>query len=83
MIPDLDRFDVGAWALALYLYNTNGEQFVRDVFGDVHPSYAAEKAEAFGLSPLRAIGFLDNERRARLLAVARERHGAAAAGDLP
>lgn len=62
-------FDAGAWAMVSYIYNTSGEEFARDAYGeDAHPSYLAEKAETWAASPVRAMGFLDAKGRARIFA---------------
>lgn len=57
----------GMLAMVSYLYNTNKDQMVRDVYGDdIHPSYFHEKLQLFCDSPIRAIGFLDEEHRDKL-----------------
>lgn len=75
--------EVGMWATCLYIHNTNGLQFVADVFGpDVHESYASEKAYDWGRAPTRAIGKLDNDHRRKLFAIIHQRWTEAAVRDL-
>jgi hypothetical protein len=50
---------ITAHAVVSYIYNTSGVDFVRDIFGEVHPDYLREKAELWANSPAAAIGFLD------------------------
>lgn len=69
----MDDFDVGAWAMVDYIYNTSGDKFAADVFPGSHPSYQNEKAMAWGDSPVRAMGFLDHIHRERLFAAVRQR----------
>jgi hypothetical protein len=66
---------IGVWCLAAYLHETSGYQFVNDVFGDVHPNYANEKATAYAEAPSRALGLLDDEHFKKLATIAIERHG--------
>ena len=71
MIQDTitNDFDRGALAMIDYIYNTSEKRFMMDVFG---PNYLMEKADSFGASPARAIGFLDEEHMQRLFAAVRK-----------
>lgn len=69
----LSDFDAGAWAMVSYIYNTSGDQFARDAYGEEHhPSYLAEKASTWASSPARALGFLGAEQRARIFTKVRK-----------
>lgn len=71
-------FNVGAWAMVCWIYNTSGIAFAKIAYGeDQHPSYLIEKADVWGKSPVRALGFLDEHCRARVLeAIRRHEHDA-------
>lgn len=62
-------------ALSCYLYNTSGEKFVDDIFGEVHPDYRREKSDLWVKSPSIAIGKLDWHNRNMLFQIAMQRHG--------
>lgn len=68
----MDRFDVGAWAMVHWIYNTSGDAFAKLVFPGVAPIYHDEKANAWGRSPVRALGMLDDKHRAIVLAAVKE-----------
>jgi len=73
--PDPRAVLIGGWCLAAYLYNTSGMKFAHDMFGDAHPSYLGEKADAFAECPQRALGALDDDHFAKLMLIAYARHG--------
>ena len=65
----------GMLAIVSYLFNTPKDQMVRDVYGeDIHPNYFNEKLQLFCDSPIRAIGFLDDEHRDKLFDAALRYH---------
>lgn len=64
-----------AHAILCYQYNTSAVRFVAEVYGNVHPAYAAEKIERWVQSTTRAIGYLDQEHFERLAGIAWERYG--------
>ena len=65
---DTESFNVGAWAMVSWIYNTSGEVFAEIAYGkDQHPSYLDEKADAWAKSPARAMGYLGEEQKARVL----------------
>lgn len=79
MTPTLFDVELGAFAMALYIHNTGGTQFVEDMFGtDVHPSYSNEKAGLWAKAPTRAISALDADHTRKLLGIVRDRWLAAA-----
>jgi hypothetical protein len=68
----MDEFDVGAWAMVQWIYNTSGYKFAEIAYGkDHHPSYLHEKANMWADSPARAMGYLGNEQRKRIAAAVR------------
>lgn len=73
----MNDFEVGAWAMVNYIYNTGGEAFADAVFPGSHPSYRAEKADQWAASPQRAMGYLDNVHRERLFVAVRQHEQAA------
>ncbi len=66
----LHELEVAMWAMCDYIYNTNGDGFVADVFVDPHPTYAKEKRDDWNKSPLRAINKLDFHHLQRLFSAA-------------
>jgi len=62
-------------AFAAYLYCTSGVKFAGDIFPGSHPDYLAEYAEAWAISPARAIGKLDEDNMRKLFELMLERHG--------
>lgn len=66
-----------------YIYNTSGVKFARDLFSEHHVSYQAEKAQKWGESPTRAIGFLDDAHFLKLVNIAIAEHGVEAAQRAP
>ena len=74
MIPT--HFEIGAWAMVLFLHDTSGVEYAELIYGkDKHPNYLAEKAELFAKSPTSAISALDAEHILKLLAIVMARHG--------
>lgn len=71
-------FHVGAHVMLAYIYNTSGFKFANDVFPGEHEDYLNEKAEAWGHSPVRALGYLDREHFARVVEIAIDQYGAQA-----
>lgn len=63
----INDFNVGAWAVVLFMHNISGMEFAALVFGDMEPSYQRQVAERWVESKTRAIGQLDHKRRAKFL----------------
>jgi hypothetical protein len=69
----MDDFEVGAWAMVYWIYNTSGVKFAETAYGvDQNRDYLNEKAALWAMSPVRALGFLGPEQRERVFAAVRE-----------
>jgi hypothetical protein len=67
----MNQLHIGAWAMIHWIYNTSGERFAETAYGkDQFRGYLMEKAAIWAKSPVRALGFLGPEQRARVLEAA-------------
>ena len=57
-------------AVCAYLWHTDPTQIIRDIYGEVHADYGAEKI-VLRATPVRFVGGLDDARLDRLIAAAR------------
>lgn len=71
----MTEFQQGCLAMLNYIYNTSGEKFAEDIFPGRAEPYMAEKAQSWGNSPARAIGFLDQDNKLKLFVIIKERYG--------